>query len=231
MNLRTALALALLLAGCSQRAADRGRALFSDPTFSQAPSNAFSCATCHRVDAAPQAIQIGYSLREAAFRSSFFGGNERRLLDAVSFCATAFMRAPAAVDAADPDGRALYEYLVQLSPERQTAPLPFTVVENIRELPRGDATRGAEVYAAACKACHGELHTGAGKLTPAAVTLPEASIQTAGQHGQHGATPPLVVIEKVRHGQSFGVGGTMPPFSTEALSDADLGALLSYFAL
>ena len=41
----------------------------------------------------------------------------------------------------------------------------------------------------------------------------------------------LVVIEKVRHGQFFGVGGTMPLYSREALSDEDLGALLAFLAL
>ena len=44
---------------------------------------------------------------------------------------------------------------------------------------------------------------------------------------QVGASPRLVVIEKVRHGQFFGVGGNMPLFSREAMSDADLGALLT----
>jgi thiosulfate dehydrogenase len=41
----------------------------------------------------------------------------------------------------------------------------------------------------------------------------------------------LVVIEKVRHGQFFGVGGSMPPYSQEALPDTDLGALLAFLGL
>jgi thiosulfate dehydrogenase len=41
----------------------------------------------------------------------------------------------------------------------------------------------------------------------------------------------VVVIEKTRHGRFFGVGGNMPLYSLEALSDEDLGALLAYLGL
>ena len=46
-----------------------------------------------------------------------------------------------------------------------------------------------------------------------------------------GVEPSLVVIEKVRHGRFFDIGGEMPLFSQEALSDEDLGALLAYLEL
>ena len=46
-----------------------------------------------------------------------------------------------------------------------------------------------------------------------------------------GVPKQLVVIEKVRHGQFFGVGGNMPLYSLEALSDEDLGALLAFLGL
>src|SRR6185503_13183616 len=46
-----------------------------------------------------------------------------------------------------------------------------------------------------------------------------------------GIDPSLVVIEKVRHGRFFNIGGEMPLFSEEALSDDDLGALLAYLEL
>jgi thiosulfate dehydrogenase len=35
----------------------------------------------------------------------------------------------------------------------------------------------------------------------------------------------------VRHGQFFGVGGNMPLFTREALSDSDLGAIVAYLGL
>ena len=40
--------------------------------------------------------------------------------------------------------------------------------------------------------------------------------------------PGLVVIEKVRHGRFFDIGGVMPPFSLESLSNAQLSDLLAF---
>ena len=87
----------------------------------------------------------------------------------------------------------------------------------------------AEVYTAACQDCHGAAHTGQGRLTPLAPILPEVSQE----YGElfPGVSPGLVFIEKVRHGRFFGVGGNMPPYSQEALSDQDLGALLAFLGL
>ena len=88
---------------------------------------------------------------------------------------------------------------------------------------------GADVYEAACQGCHGEAHTGKGRPSQLAPLLPEV----AQEYGElfPGVAPGLVFIEKVRHGRFFGVGGNMPPYSREALSDKDLGALLAYLGL
>ena len=40
-----------------------------------------------------------------------------------------------------------------------------------------------------------------------------------------------MTIEKVRHGKFFSVGGNMPLFSLEALSDAQLGDVLAYLEM
>ena len=44
-------------------------------------------------------------------------------------------------------------------------------------------------------------------------------------HQEGGPSARIVRAEKVRHGGFFGVGGQMPPFSLEQMSDEDLGAL------
>jgi thiosulfate dehydrogenase len=103
------------------------------------------------------------------------------------------------------------------------------VVKDIQDVPRGDTGRGAEVYRAACQTCHGETHTGKGRLTPLASLLPD--VVNEYDTIFPGVPKQLVVIEKVRHGQFFGVGGSMPPYSRESLSDADLGALLAFLGL
>ena len=59
--------------------------------------------------------------------------------------------------------------------------------------------------------------------------VPDDSIQAHGTDPMTGARP--VVIEKVRHGKFFNVGGNMPLFSLEAMSDAQLGDVLAYLEM
>jgi thiosulfate dehydrogenase len=223
---------ALLLAGCGPTpAAEYGEELFGDAKLSDSKYNTFSCATCHAATATPPAGRLypGLSLHDVASRPHWWGGYETSLLDAVNFCYTAFMRGTTPLAPEDPKSRALYEYLASLSPDASAPAQPFTLVKDIADVPRGNATRGAEVYTAACQDCHGAAHTGKGRLTPLAPVLPEVSQE----YGElfPGVSPGLVFIEKVRHGRFFGVGGNMPPYSQEALSDPDLGALLAFLGL
>ncbi|MBN1208893.1 MAG: c-type cytochrome [Myxococcaceae bacterium] len=224
---------ALLAAGCggATSAADFGEELFQDARLSESGFNRFSCATCHATTATPEADRIlsGYSLHNSAFRPSWWGGYEARLLDAVNFCYVSFMRGVSPLTPADPKARALYEYLVQLSPDREAPALPLTVVKDIEDVPRGSTSRGAAVYRAACQTCHGETDTGIGRLTELASILP--AVFNDYDRLFPGVPKQLVVIEKVRHGQFFGVGGNMPLYSREALSDEDLGALLAFLGL
>jgi thiosulfate dehydrogenase len=227
------LAWGLLATGCGgpTAAADFGEELFQDARLSESQFNSFSCATCHSTTAEPEPRRIlsGYTLYNSAFRSSWWGGYETHLLDAVNFCYVNFMRGISPLTPEDPKSRALYEYLAEISPNRQALALPFTVVKDIQDVPRGSTGRGAEVYRAACQTCHGETHTGKGRLTPLASILPEVT----NEYGSlfPGVPKQLVVIEKVRHGHFFGVGGSMPLYSREALSDGDLGALLAFLGL
>lgn len=229
---RTSLLVLLALPACKGEegpiaASDRGEQLFSDPGFSDSDFNAFSCATCHSTEQGDDRVRAGYSLANVAFRESFWGGYAPRLIDAVSFCSVFFMRGDA-IDPADEKGRALYEYLASISPERPSPALPLTVVANITSVDAGDAARGEEVWEQGCRGCHGEPHTGKGRLSDRVEIVPEASEEYSNEVG---ISVDLIVVEKVRHGQFFGVGGVMPPFSREALSDEDLGALLAYLGI
>ena len=228
------MALCLLVtgvAGCGgEPAAHRGQLLFADPTLSPIASNAFACATCHSVEAAgdPRRILPGYALHDAATRAGWWGGGENTLFDAVNECYSAFMRSrPLTADNAD--GRALLVYLESISPDATAAALPLTVVKDIVDVPNGDAARGATTYAQACGDCHGEIHTGKGRLSPNVSIIPDESLAAHGTDPKTGARP--VTIEKVRHGRFFSVGGNMPLFAREALSDAQLGDILSYLGL
>lgn len=231
--LRARLAEAGLLAGLATGlgcgpvpASDVGRQLFADPRLSPSDFNAVSCATCHDDGSGEGALRIlpGGPLEDVVFRPTWWGGAAPTLKDAVDHCLVFFMRG-APLEPGAPGSRALYEHLLAISPTNPAAPLPMTVVENVADLPRGDATRGEAVYAAACAGCHGDAFTGAGRLGEAYSIVPGDSVSFAEESG---FPLTLVIVEKVRHGGFFGIGGTMPPFSQEALSDEDLSAILGY---
>jgi thiosulfate dehydrogenase len=224
---RCALGAALaVLSGCGAEAAkDYGKALFNDPAVSSADSNAFRCATCHELSAQRTVPYPGYTLYDATTRPSYWGGFETTFLDAVNQCVTGFMRGKALADT-DEKIRSLYVYLQTLSPDPSPPALPFTVVQNIADVPSGDATQGKQLYDQVCANCHGAPHTGAGRISTLASVIPDETLMMHGTDPKSGARP--VAIEKVRHGRFFMVGGNMPPFSLEALSDDQLGAILGY---
>lgn len=221
------LCVVLAVAGCSQSAKQYGEQLYTDPAFAGSKFNAWSCETCHATKEDDTRLLSGHPLGGVTKRPTYWGGKSERLIDAASFCYVYFMRGPKAFEADEPRARALYEYLASLEGSADAKPITF--VQNIVDVPRGDVARGEQVYASACRDCHGALHTGDGRSSTLASILPEVKDEYAQLFP--GVPPGVVFIEKVRHGQFFAVGGNMPPFGVERLSDQDLGALLAYLGL
>jgi thiosulfate dehydrogenase len=219
--------LVVALSGCTLSAERYGEQLFHDPQFSGSRFNAWSCATCHATKEDDARLLSGHPLAGATERPSYWGGNSSRLIDAASFCYVYFMRGPKGFEPSEARSRALYEYLGSLKGPPDAKPVTF--VPNLSDVPRSDAARGQQVYASACQECHGEPHTGKGRNSELASILPEVKDDYAQLFP--GTPPALVFVEKVRHGQFFAVGGNMPPFALERLSDEDLGALLTYLEL
>lgn len=206
-------------------AAERGALLFRDPGVSRNSFNEVSCATCHETAQHPASGRrlTGAPLDGATRRPTFWGGQENDLLRSVDNCLRLFMLDPGL---ARDEARAadLYAFLDAL-PAAAVDPAPFSLVASVKDVPTGDAARGERLYGQACAACHGTLHEGVGRL-PTASLLPE---DTIAEHSQYGADElRLTAIEKIRHGLFFGYGGRMPPFSTETLSDDELGDVLQY---
>ena len=165
-------------------------------------------------------------MRDAAARASWWGGARTTLLDSVNECYVDFMQGTALSDT-DEDGRALFVYLQSLAPDTTAPALPFTVEKNVVSdpmqpgyIPSGDASRGMATYQSACAGCHGAIHSGAGRLGKSSL-LPDDTNNTfsAGARG--------ITVEKVRHGNFFASSGVMPLYSTESLSDGDLGDVLA----
>ncbi len=237
-------AVAVLAPACGDEqvpAAELGARRLADPNLSTSPFNRSSCTTCHRIGPPaglppvdddgrhPGAIDAGYNLADTVHRPSWWGGDELRLLDAVNTCLTGFMGGrPLEPD--EDAARQIYEYLLAVSPDPAPPALPVTVVRTIDDLtalkPDADPDRGRDVYDRACRRCHGDPHTGAGRADSRASLIPEDSIAVFGTSLARSA-----VVEKVRHGRLFHIGGVMPFYSLEVLADEELADVLSYVGL
>jgi thiosulfate dehydrogenase len=232
--------LALLSVGCSsdpeierRSSVEHGKALFDDTKVSTSTLNVFTCATCHRAETRADDTRIlpGYDLGGAVDRPTFWGGQRSDLLAAINDCRYFFMSATRAWTANDPEAQAVYAYLASV-PKTQTGALPFTVVPVAKDVPGGDRTRGEQVFDGSCRSCHGAAHTGRGKLRSGIPLLPEESVDYLNKTYAFDKTQVRVTfVEKIRHGGFLGVFGNMPLYSIEALSDADLSALLTFLDL
>lgn len=225
-----------LATGCGQVIArDVGRQLFADTKLSTSPFNVFSCGTCHQVGSTSTVsdggahsgrIDPGYDLFDVVHRPSWWGGYETSLLDSINYCLVEFMGGRALL-ASDVPARELYEYLNQNSPDNPARALPLTVVRNVDPLQMltGDSNRGQDVYQRACQRCHGAPHTGAGRLSSRESIIPEDTLAVFPTNAR------AVVVEKIRHGKFFNIGGTMPLYSLEAISDQEIADTLAYLGL
>jgi thiosulfate dehydrogenase len=215
-------------------AVDHGAALFSDPTIARTGFNAYSCATCHEAEAgdAGDAILPGAPLAGALQRPSYWGGQELDLLRSINACLYFFMLKDAPWTPDDVEARAMYAYLESLPGGGASAePVAFTPVYALSDPPPGDGGRGGDIYRRACASCHGAAHSGAGRLVDRAPVLPEQTLEEHPLGDYTDAERRLVFVEKIRHGGFVGYGGQMPPFSSERLSDEDLGDLLMFFGV
>ena len=237
MTRRALLLLGPLVAACSapavkvveRPAVELGESLFGDPDFSPSGNNYFACSDCHsRTTDEGGRLYAGYPLEGAANRASWWGGYELQLIDAASFCTTFFMRGQP-IEPGDPYGDALYEYLASISPGGASPGLPVTITKTVTVIAGGDATNGELVYDAACRGCHGSP-SGSGRLH-SSITALDDDLWADYDDLFPGVSHRLLVTEKVRHGAFFTIGGVMPFFSQERLSDAELADVMAYLEL
>jgi thiosulfate dehydrogenase len=211
-------------------AEDHGRALFSDHAASPSASNPFSCASCHPGAGTSGHIFAGGMLAGVTTRTSFWGGRENDLLRSINDCRASFMDAPAPWTEDDEDARAMYAFLESLTGPPDA--IPFTLVEPpVADVMPGDAAAGTITFGGACKPCHGELHSGNGRVASFVPALPDEVIA---QHASLNLTPVAlrgVFVQKIRRGGADTPGQSMPPFSKEALSDDDVAGLVALFGL
>jgi thiosulfate dehydrogenase len=224
-----------LLGACGDRevpAAELGRDRFGDPEVSTSSYNTFSCATCHVVDPAapvvvPGRLDPGYNLAGAPTRGGWWGGGSTTLLDAINVCIKEFMGGRPLGRDTD-DARQLDAYL-EASSAPAGMPAMFSFVRTATPLTEvsGDAARGKEAYQKACYRCHGEIHTWNGHSAPTAVVLPESTKERFKGEGE----ARWVTVEKIRHGRFINIGGVMPFYTKEAMSDQTIADILAHMGL
>lgn len=217
-----------------ETAAQHGEELFHDASIADNSINTYACATCHAATAEEVGNQAlpGVPLAGALMRPSYWGGQQLDLLAAINDCGYFFMLKNEPWTKDSVEARALYAYLESLPAGGDAKlPAPFTVVYTLADSPNGDETAGSAVYDRACASCHGAPHTGVGRLVGRALVLPDAAIAEHPVSKYTDAQRRLVFVEKIRHGGFVGYTGQMPPFSTEVLSDEDLGDLFAFFKL
>jgi thiosulfate dehydrogenase len=227
-------AAAALAAACAGEipAAEAGADRFRSPRVSTSPFNAFACSTCHAaIGGAPPVVpgrhDPGFNLAGVTERGAFWGGGEVRLLEAINVCVTYFMGGRV-LTAEDDVARQLYEYLASLKgPPGAVGPAPLTIVRTTTALASlaGDPKRGAALYRSACLRCHAEPHEERGRLTPLAGVIPDSTIAAFPMQARH------ALVEKLRHGRFFKVGGIMPFYAQEVLSDDEVADILAYLGL
>lgn len=212
-------------------AAELGESLFADSSLSTSRFNDYACSTCHGVEPGrplvlPGRFDSGYNLADVAARPNWWGGGSTRLIDAINVCLEEFMGGRR-LQPDEPRARQLLEYLSSASPAAVAEPAPLTIVRQpgALELLAGDPGRGAAVYVAGCQRCHGAARAGAAMTDARTPPLPEPVVRMFGAQARH------VVVEKVRHGRFFRIGGVMPFYSLEAMSDAQLADLLAFLGL
>lgn len=207
--------------------------IFADPRIAGSDFNAFSCSTCHEAKAgdANGRLLPGGSLAGVTQRPSYWGGHELDLLRSINYCLGFFMLKDEPWAAGDAPTVDLYAHLDSLESSGSEGPALFTVVRDVADPPPGVAAAGKELFGRACATCHGEIHSGAGRLVDRASVLPDDVLDS---HPLGTYTPlerRLVFVEKIRHGGFLGQTGQMPPFSGERLSDQDIGDLLAFFGV
>ncbi|MDP3277798.1 MAG: c-type cytochrome [Deltaproteobacteria bacterium] len=223
------LCIALVVTGC---AAEPSSAPLRDPALSRSRFNQVSCAHCHDVgDGVGERLLPGASLQGVLTRTQFWGGAFDSAKSAANECFTHFMRGEPLAQEPEAE-RALLRSLTVLSPPSASPSESFAwTLERAPQAPAGgDAARGATLYARACVSCHGEAHTGLGRLALAPV-LPEDTERThTAARGYTDETLRQTFAYKIRLGSYDGLAGTMPPFSLEALSRADVADLVAFLA-
>lgn len=205
---------------------EEGRAVYSSPDPESENQYAFSCATCHSdLPAGEETIRMpGHTLFDAVRRPHFKNGQVATFLGAANVCRTDWMLTRAWADA-DEDFLDLVSYLHSIAPPGPAPAYTYAIRPPSRQGPTtGIAQAGCELFHNACVICHG----------PSAGGTPRGPQLLFPQLGEPSFDDPDFIREQVRLSGPMEsvyeglIGGVMPFWTPDRLSDAELEDLVAY---
>jgi mono/diheme cytochrome c family protein len=208
--------------GLDPEAIRRGMKVFEEP---DPDGNLFACGTCH--DLAPDEeltfLRPGHTLHDALRRPSYKAGRVATFLGASNVCRIDWM-VTAPWQETSPDFKDLVAFLESISPADEAPPLAFEIAPPSRTgPPAGSADDGCVLFHKSCVTCHGE--SGAGTfLAPSLFEFefaPDFIREKIRLSGPSLEDNPKTVYDGL-------VGGVMPFWSRDKLSDAQVEDLVSY---
>lgn len=215
---RVLLALAILTAGCtSNRLVNRGEGVYSQPLED---GNSFSCSTCHALtEPADDGLhRVAHPIGDATRRPHFKNGRIEDVRDAVNTCVEHWMNAEPLAET-DPRWEALYAFLDAQATVEQAPALAFEITPPPGDLEGGDVDAGRTLFDRTCVACHGAGATGTTRAPP-----------LAGGSYEAGYIAERVRLSGDQENPAYEglVGGVMPFWSADRLSDGELRDVIAY---
>jgi len=198
--------------------AECGRLVYESP---DPGGNGFACATCHGIvpDAESELLRPGSSLHDAVRRPSYKLGTFTELRDAANTCRVYWM-ATTPWEEGDQGYLDLRAFLESVAPEGPAPPVEYDVVPPAADVPPGSADDGCALFHRSCVICHGAGAAGTA-LAPSLVAFPLGAEFIRLKVRQSG--PPDSIYEDL-------IGGFMPFWSAQKLTDAQVEDLVAYLS-
>jgi mono/diheme cytochrome c family protein len=181
--------------------------------------SAFACSSCHALDEPPEDgfRRVGHQLGDATHRPSYLNGRFREMLDAVNVCLTEWMTTDRWTPD-DPRWLALFAFLDARAPAGPAPEIRFEIVGPPMNVAGGDSVRGRDLFNTTCALCHGT--DGFGGLGP---RIKQTGLDAAyvARRIRRSGPPRSMIYEGL-------LGGVMPFWGANRLSDAELLDLVAY---
>ena len=206
--------------GNNQAQIARGKLIYEN---SLSYANDFACSSCHALTepASDGFIRAGHPIGDATRRDTFKNGRVASFLDSAKSCLSEWMNANqnSLWDENSADYQDLLAYLKdQDKGDGAALPISYTIqAPQTGAFANGDATRGKATFEASCALCHGSTNQGTNIGPAIGSTNPDLIAAKARLSGKTDSA----VYDQL-------LGGSMPFWSLERMSDSDLADTIAH---